>query len=81
MSPNGQYAVSCGQDRVIRLYERTSEPLVLEDEREQEREEEENTALATGPETSVPGHTDLKLSSRKTVTAEKAVSIFKKIYY
>lgn len=56
----------------MRLYERTSEPLVLEDEQEEEREEEEG--LATGPETVTPATAHLNLASRKTVTAEKAVS-------
>lgn len=74
MSPSGQYVVSCGQDRVIRMYEKTDEPLVLEDEREAEREAEEELTLATGPDTVAPGHANLHLASRKTVTAEKAVS-------
>ena len=65
--------VSCGQDRVIRVYERTDEPLVLEDEREMEREREEEETLATGRDTVAPGHGDMNLASKKTVDAEKVV--------
>ncbi|XP_039277698.1 WD repeat-containing protein 3 isoform X2 [Nilaparvata lugens] len=75
VSSNGHFVASCGQDRVIRMYEKTDEPLVLEDEREVEREEEENATLATGQETTVPGHADLNLASRKTVTAEKSAEL------
>lgn len=75
VSPSGQFVVSCGQDRVIRLYERTDEPLVLEDEREMEREKEEEETLATGPDTVAPGHGDLNLASKKTVDAEKGAEL------
>lgn len=64
--------VSCGKDRVLRLYERTAEPLVLEDEQEAERAAEEEATLATGTDTVTPAN--FNLASRKTVTAEKAVS-------
>lgn len=37
---DGKFVVTAGHDRSIRLWERTSEPLVLEDERETEREAE-----------------------------------------
>ena len=66
--------VSCGSDRVLRLFERTAEPLVLEDEAEEEREAQENEALVTGEETVVPGQIGLNLPSKKTVGSEKAVS-------
>lgn len=72
VSPNGIFVVSCGSDRTIRLYERTDEPLVLEDEREMEREEAENRMLATGKDSTAPGLPGLNLPSRKTVGAEKA---------
>jgi U3 small nucleolar RNA-associated protein 12 len=74
VSPNGQYVVSCGSDRVLRLFERSAEPLVLEDEAEEEREALDNEGLVTGEETTVPGQTDLNLPSKKTVGSEKAVS-------
>ena len=74
VSPNGQYVVSCGSDRVLRLFERSTEPLVLEDEAEEEREALDNEALVTGEETTVPGQIGLNLPSKKTVGSEKAVS-------
>lgn len=63
---------SCGSDRTLRLFERTDEPLVLQDVQEEEREEIENRTLATGDDNSVPTMPGLKLPSRKTVGAEKA---------
>uniref|UniRef100_A0A1B6DL56 Small-subunit processome Utp12 domain-containing protein n=1 Tax=Clastoptera arizonana TaxID=38151 RepID=A0A1B6DL56_9HEMI len=75
ISPSGQYVVSCGQDRIIRIYHKTEEPLVLEDEREVEREAEEEQTLATGPDTATPGHINLHLASKKTITAEKAAEV------
>lgn len=71
VSPNGRFVVSCGSDRTIRMYERTIEPLVLQDEQEQEREEAENRELATGEDSSVPGLPGLNLPSKKTVGSEK----------
>lgn len=75
VSPNGQYVVSCGSDRVLRMFIRTEEPLVLEDEREQEREEEENAAVEQAEETIVEGQTALHLPSKKTVGSEKAAEM------
>lgn len=72
VSPNGRYLVSCGSDRCLRLYERTSEPIVLQDIQEEEREEIENQQLATGEDHTVPLLPGLKLASRKTVGSEKA---------
>lgn len=40
VSDDGKYVSSSGHDRSLRLWERTQEPLVLEDERETEREAE-----------------------------------------
>ncbi|XP_003486560.1 WD repeat-containing protein 3 [Bombus impatiens] len=74
VSPNGLYVISCGSDRVVRLYERTSEPLVLQDEEEEERERQENE-LATGETTLVPGQKQQSLPSRKTVSSEKGAEL------
>jgi hypothetical protein len=71
VSPNGQFVVSCGADRVLRLYEKSDQPLVLQDEQEEEREQQE--VLATGEQTVIPGQTGLNLPSKKTVGSEKAV--------
>lgn len=73
-SPNGVYVISCGSDRVVRLYERTSEPLVLQDEEEEEREHQENE-LVTGESTAVPGQKQQSLPSRKTVSSEKGAEL------
>lgn len=70
VSPNGVHVVSSGSDRVLRLYERSDQTLVLQDEQEEEREQQE--ALATGEETVIPGQPGLNLPSKKTVGSEKA---------
>lgn len=72
VSPNGRFLVTCGSDRTIRMFEKTNETLVLQDEQEEEREEAENRSLATGEDSAVPGLPGLILPSRKTVGSEKA---------
>lgn len=71
VSPNGMFVVSSGSDKTIRLFERSDEQLVLEDQLEIEREEAENRMLATGEDTSASGLPSLSLPSKKTVGAEK----------
>ena len=39
VSPNGKWLATSGKDRSVRLWEKTQEILVLDDERETEREE------------------------------------------
>lgn len=77
ISKTGYYLVSSGSDRMIRLFERSDEPIVLEDQQEMEREEIEQQKLATGSEeTTVAGVVaPLNLPSRKTVAAEQAVEL------
>lgn len=76
VSPDGRHVISCGSDRVLRACERTDQPLVLEDEREEEREREEAEQLATGDESSrnnIPGSGAANaLPTRKTVGSERA---------
>lgn len=74
VSPNGNYVASCGSDKVVRLFERSSEPLVLEDEGEEEREKLENE-LVTGETSAVQGQKAQSLPSRKTVNSEKAAEL------
>lgn len=77
VSKTGYYTVSSGSDRMIRLFERTDEPIVLEDMQETQREEIEQQKLATGSEeATIPGVVaSLNLPSRKTVAAEQAVEL------
>lgn len=77
VSKTGHYIVSSGSDRTIRLFERSDEPIVLEDMQETEREEIEKQKLATGTDDPImPGMiTPLNLPSRKTVAAEQAVEL------
>lgn len=53
------------------MYEKSEQPLVLQDEEEDEREQQET--LATGEQTVVPGQPGLNLPSKKTVGSEKSV--------
>ncbi|KAG5332620.1 WDR3 protein, partial [Acromyrmex heyeri] len=74
VSPNGAYVASCGSDGVVRLYEKTREPLVLQDVAEEEREQQENE-LITGESTAVLGQKQQALPSKKTVSSEKAAEL------
>ncbi|CAL1677710.1 unnamed protein product [Lasius platythorax] len=74
VSSNGVFVASCGSDKVLRLYEKTNEPLVLQDEAEEEREQQENE-LVTGETTTVLGQKQRALPSRKTVNSEKAAEL------
>lgn len=77
VSVTGHFLVSCGSDRTIRLFERSQEPIVLEDIQETEREEKEREQLATsGEDVTVPGVVaPLNLPSRRTVGSEQAVEL------
>lgn len=77
VSKTGHYIVSSGSDRTIRLFERSDEPIILEDMQETEREEIEQQKLATGDEIPVIAGVvaPLNLPSRKTVAAEQAVEL------
>lgn len=81
ISPNGEFLISCGQDRVLRLYEKSEEPVVLEDEREVEREKEDEQTLATGKDNISIGQTPLSIIPKKTVTSEKAVCVIDNFYF
>ena len=73
MSPNGKWLVSCGKDRSVRLWERTQEVLVLEDERETEREEAAEGEA--GDRAAVPGAGEEVLASRRTAATEKGAEM------
>ena len=71
IGPNGRYLISSGHDKTLRLWEKTHEPLVLEDERETEREKESDEQLATGDSRVIPGEqviTESKICMREIET-------------
>ena len=74
VSPNAKFVVTSGHDKSLRLWERTEEVLVLDDERETEREKEGDEELATGDSRTIPGSQDKEagLPAKKTVESEKA---------
>jgi U3 small nucleolar RNA-associated protein 12 len=75
VSPNSRFIVTSGHDKSLRLWERSEEVLVLDDERETEREKEGDAQLATGDGSrAIPGEADDKeaaLPAKKTVESEK----------
>lgn len=69
IAPNGRFVVSCGKDRSVRLWEKTGEVLVLDDERETEREEMAEGDV--GERSAVPGEGTVALPSRRTAGTER----------
>lgn len=68
-----------GQDRSIRLWERTQEPLVLEEEREDERTREDEEAGAISTQRPVVAGEEGAQAVRPSITThhtEKAVSTY-----
>lgn len=74
ISPNGHYVSSSSHDGSIRLWEKTEEILVLEEEREMEREAEFEKTLASGEETVIPGETNTETGMATKKTAETVKS-------
>ena len=74
VSPDGRHVLSSSRDRSLRLWQKTDEPLVLDEERQEERAREEERRLATGPAAAVPGETDTEAgrAGHKTVDTERA---------
>ncbi|XP_046345376.2 WD repeat-containing protein 3-like [Haliotis rufescens] len=74
VSSSANFVVSGSQDRSLRLWEKTQEVLVLEDEREMEREQEFEEAISNEMEVVVPGETttEVALAGKKTVETVKA---------
>jgi len=71
ISPNGKWVVSSGKDRAIRLWEKSQEIVVLEDERETEREDAAEDDV--GESQPVPGEQgkETSLPSKRNVETEK----------
>lgn len=53
VDPKGAWVISAGQDRSLRLWERTQEPLLLDEEREEERREEDEAEGGAGTQAPV----------------------------
>uniref|UniRef100_UPI00398F5E89 WD repeat-containing protein 3 isoform X2 n=1 Tax=Pristiophorus japonicus TaxID=55135 RepID=UPI00398F5E89 len=74
ISPNGDHIVSSSHDKSLRLWERTREPIILEEEREMQREAEFEESVAKGDEPVVPGEKEGEagLPGKKTIETVKA---------
>uniref|UniRef100_A0A452SDA4 WD repeat domain 3 n=1 Tax=Ursus americanus TaxID=9643 RepID=A0A452SDA4_URSAM len=74
VSPSGDYVVSSSHDKSLRLWERTREPLILEEEREMQREAEYEESVAKEDQPVVPGETqgDNYFTGKKTIETVKA---------
>ncbi|CAH1224432.1 WDR3 [Branchiostoma lanceolatum] len=74
VSPNRDYVVTGSHDKSLRLWQRTQEPLILEEERETEREKEFEQTLAKGEQQAVPGETsgEAGMAGKKSVETVKA---------
>ena len=69
---SGKHVISSGHDKTLRLWDKTQEPLVLDDEREQEREQAEEDQLATGDRQQTETDTEAGLPSKKTAQTERS---------
>ncbi|XP_062586296.1 WD repeat-containing protein 3-like [Saccostrea cucullata] len=75
VSSSGNFLVTASHDKSVRLWEKTREIVVLEEEREMEREKEDEEAI--GGETVVPGETNtevtlaMRLPQKRIETAER----------
>ncbi|XP_071956729.1 WD repeat-containing protein 3-like [Antedon mediterranea] len=75
VSPSGNHIVTASHDKSLRLWQRTEEPLVLEEERENEREKLNEAAVAErDSEPVVAGETAVEavLAGKQTVETVKA---------
>lgn len=85
-SPNGKYLVSASHDKTLRLWMETDELLILEEEREIEREEELNNLTDDDTNRVIPGDVNQESSlpvksTKETIIATErlieAIDIFK----
>jgi len=65
VSPNGDHVATGSHDRSLRLWERTEEPLFVEEERELEREREHEESIAQNTERVIPGETEAEAEAVK----------------
>ncbi|KAM4048633.1 LOW QUALITY PROTEIN: WD repeat-containing protein 3 [Anomaloglossus baeobatrachus] len=74
VSPSGDHVVSSSHDKSLRLWERTREPLILEEEQEMQREAEFEASVGTGARPVVAGEKagEATLAGKKTIETVKA---------
>ncbi|XP_065648655.1 WD repeat-containing protein 3 isoform X2 [Hydra vulgaris] len=74
VSTNGEFLVTGSHDKSIRIWERTEELLVLDEEREQEREEADEMTLIERGSRPIPGETEgeAENAGKKTIETVKA---------
>ncbi|XP_046849685.1 WD repeat-containing protein 3-like [Xenia sp. Carnegie-2017] len=73
ISHDGESVISGSHDKSLRLWERTDEPLFVEEEREMEREAAYEESAVTGVETIIPGEQDTEAvkAGKKTIETIK----------
>ena len=75
VSGSGDFVVTSSHDKSIRVWERTDEPLVLEDERETARELQYEQSLVASQETTIPGEntdTEAQSAGKKSMETVRA---------
>jgi len=70
VSVGGEYIATSSHDKSIRLWQRTEELLVLDEEREQEREEADEMSMIERGEKPIPGETNEEVSHAGKQTME-----------
>ncbi len=77
VSSDGRYTLTGSHDKSIRLWEKTNEPLVLEDERETEKEQQYENEIVK-EEQVIAGETNKEtgLATIKTIETIKSVGNF-----
>ena len=75
ISSTGEFVATSSHDKSIRIWERTDEPLVLEDERETTRELQYEQSLVESQETTIPGENpenEADSAGKKSIETVKA---------
>ncbi|KAI2806256.1 Dip2/Utp12 protein [Blomia tropicalis] len=76
VAPNGKYLVSASHDKTIRTFNKTNEPLILEEEKEMENERLFEKEFEETSKTLVPGESgdaETDLPQKKTVKTVRSV--------
>lgn len=75
VSSTGEFVATSSHDKSVRIWERTDETLVLEDERETAREQQYEQSLVENQETTIPGENaenEAESAGKKTIETVKA---------